>query len=190
MQSKLLAWIKGRPKAARLAAWFCYCAGAAAIVGWSLPSARTAVAVDAPSVRQPEAGPAEPTDAHQAPGRTSGNARAKSYCRGCGVIESVRQIDRREEIAGECAAGKYLTTRIPGIGNDDGERAAAPGIAGAVDGAIRGDRRGKSVRVTTTHQIVVRFRDGSRHVFNEETPRSLHEGDRVQVIVGAAGAAG
>jgi outer membrane lipoprotein SlyB len=137
-----------------------------------------------------DAAPAEATDAHLAPGRTPGNARGKSYCRGCGVIESVRQIDRREEIAGECAAGDYLTMRIPGIGTDDGEPAAAAGIADAVDGAIRGVRRGKSVRVTTTHRIVVRFHDGSRHVFDEETPRSLHEGDRVRVIGGAAGAAG
>ena len=41
------------------------------------------------------------------------------------------------------------------------------------------------IRVTTQHQIVVRFRDGSKHVFNEETPRSVRVGDRIQVIAGA-----
>ncbi len=41
------------------------------------------------------------------------------------------------------------------------------------------------MKVTSSYQIVVRFRDGSRRVFNEATARALQSDDRVQVIAGA-----
>ncbi len=51
--------------------------------------------------------------------------------------------------------------------------------------SVIADGRGrKKVTVNTRHQIVVRFRDGSKQVFDEATPRSLHVGDRIVVIAG------
>ena len=41
----------------------------------------------------------------------------KLNCDGCGVIESVRRIDTREEIMGWCAIGDTAGTRIPGTPN-------------------------------------------------------------------------
>ena len=49
---------------------------------------------------------------------------------------------------------------------------------------IADDRGRKKVAIDTRHQIVVRFRDGSKQVFDEATPRSLHVGDRIVVIAG------
>jgi hypothetical protein len=63
-------------------------------------------------------------------------------------------------------------------------------LADTTASVIAGDRRIRKFRVTTHHQIVVRFRDGTRHVFNEDSPRTLREGDRIQVIAGSAGANG
>jgi outer membrane lipoprotein SlyB len=55
-------------------------------------------------------------------------------------------------------------------------------LADTVADAIGGDGTGKNLRRVTGYQIVVRFRDGSRHVFTETTPRSLRLGDRVLVV--------
>ncbi len=41
------------------------------------------------------------------------------------------------------------------------------------------------MKVTPSYQIVVRFRDGSRRVFNESTARALQSGEHIQVIAGA-----
>ena len=118
------------------------------------------------------------------------NARSRVNCDGCGVIESVRRIDTRDEIMQWCTIGNIAGTGVPGnpIGGD--ERADLASLADTAAGVITGDQRKRKFRVTTRHQIVVRFRDGTRHVFNEDSPRTLREGDRIQVIAGSAEANG
>ena len=68
-------------------------------------------------------------------------------------------------------------------GRDDVES-----LADTVAVTIAGEHRVKKVAVAARHQIVVRFRDGTRHVFDEATPRTLRVGDRINVIAVAAGA--
>ena len=57
-------------------------------------------------------------------------------------------------------------------------------LADTVASVIADGRGRKKVTVNTRHQIVVRFRDGSKQVFDEATPRSLRVGDRIVVIAG------
>ena len=125
-----------------------------------------------------------------APVPVTRNARTRVNCDGCGVIESVRSIDTRDEIMEWCTAGNIEGTRVPVDLVDGGDRDDLTSLADTVAGVIAGDRRARKFRVTTRHQIVVRFRDGTRHVFNEDSPRTLREGDRIQVITGSAGANG
>jgi outer membrane lipoprotein SlyB len=80
--------------------------------------------------------------------------------------------------------------RIPGSPIGDGRHRDLGTLADIVAGAIVGDHGTANVGVTTRHQIVIRFRDGSRQVFNEEKPRTWRVGDRIQVIAGATGANG
>ena len=60
-------------------------------------------------------------------------------------------------------------------------------LADTVAATIADENAVRRVAVITRHQIVVRFPDGTRHVFDEVTPRTLRVGDRVRVIAGAAG---
>jgi len=71
----------------------------------------------------------------------AGAARPKAGCTGCGVVESVRAVER--------PTGAQLTT------------------------------------VDAGYRIVIRFRDGSRQVFDEASARTLQPGERIQVIAGA-----
>jgi outer membrane lipoprotein SlyB len=110
-----------------------------------------------------------------------GIARTKVKCAGCGVIESIRKIEVDERMAGRCAITDFDGTRWPGI-LVEGPQKDVMTLADTVAGAIGGDDRAKKQRRITGYQIVVRFRDGTRHVFTETTPRSLRLGDKVLVV--------
>ena len=172
-----------------------YFIGMAAIVGWSLPKAGSAAPAGpraelAMQVQMPDG--EVPATAVEAPASVPSprNARSRVSCDGCGVIESVRRIDTRDEIMEWCAIGDTAGTRAPGNLVDGGDRDGLASLADTTASVIAGDRRARKFRVTTRHQIVVRFRDGTRHVFNEDSPRTLREGDRIQFIAGSAGANG
>ena len=83
-----------------------------------------------------------------------------------------------------CAIGDTAVTRFPGNLSDVDDHNEMATLADTVAGVIAGDHPARKVSVRTRHQIVVRFRDGSRHVFDEDTPRTLREGDRIMVIAG------
>jgi outer membrane lipoprotein SlyB len=184
-----------RPKLAPMALKAIYLIGMAAIVGWSLPKAGPVTlaephAESAIQVQMPDGeAPARAVDA-PASVPSPHHARNRVKCEGCGVIESVRRIDTRDEIMEWCAIGDIAGTRVPGNLADGGDRDDLASLADTTASVIAGDRRTRKFRVTTRHQIVVRFRDGSRYVFNEDSPRTLREGDRIQVIAGSAGADG
>jgi len=184
-----------RPKLPRMAVAAFYFIGMAVIVGWSLPKAGpvSLAAARAESALQVQMsdGEASATAVEvPAPVQSPRSVRSRVICEGCGVIESVRRIDTRDEIMEWCTIGNIVGTRVPGnpIGSD--ECADLASLADITASVIAGDQRARKFRVTTRHQIVVRFRDGTRHVFNEASPRTLREGDRIQVIAGSAGVNG
>jgi len=108
-------------------------------------------------------------------------ARLKTKCAGCGVIESVRRIEIDEHAGGSCVDGDRddlaLSGRLLG-----GARKEVVTLADTIAGSVGIDESGKKVRRASGYQIVVRFRDGTRHVFTETTPRSLRLGDRILVV--------
>ena len=179
-----------RPKPRWMALVVSYFLGMTAIVGWSLPAADLASHRADPATRLPDGEVPDTARERQAPVEATRYARNKVNCDGCGVIELVRRIDTREEIMEWCAIGDTAGTRLLGNLNGGGGRDDQATFADMVAGVIVGEHRAKRVRVTTRHQIVVRFRDGSRHVFNEDSPRTLREGDRIKVIAGATGVNG
>ena len=188
---KTLESSKARPKVVRIAvAAVLYVAINTAIVAWSLPEEGPVRDRADSAVRLTDTGIPDATGVRSTPMRVKGNARDGMNCGDCGVIESVRSIDRHEEMMESCAEGDTAGIRIPGDMIDGGERPDLATLADTIAGVIVGERRVKKVRVTSRHQIVVRFRDGSRHVFNEETPRTLRVGDRIHVIAGAVGVNG
>jgi hypothetical protein len=84
----------------------------------------------------------------------------------------------------ECRTSERAGLLGHDVGLDDRRRGGIEPLADIVAAAAVGKRGAKKFAVTTRHQIVVRFRDGSRQVLNEATPRALHEGERVIVIAG------
>ena len=162
-----------------------YLASIGAIVGWSMPGEDAAVPRDDPATLVPDAGSALAPLELSGPAKAPGAARSRMRCAGCGVIEALQTVQEREEVIATCAVGDSQAIRIPGSLMDTERRVDVPPLADALARAISGDHGAKRVRVTTKHQIVVRLRDGSRYVIDDEAPRTLRVGERVQLIAGA-----
>jgi outer membrane lipoprotein SlyB len=148
-----------------------------------VPTARTAVTAD--ELPQRAHAPRAAVDGTQRVALADdGAVRRKVRCAGCGVVESVRRIDRREFAGGVCTVAG--SDRLQIMGNADGgdEYGGVATLADTVDGVLTGRPGAVKMKVTSTFQIVVRFRDGSRRVFNEAAARTLRSGERIQVIAG------
>lgn len=91
-----------------------------------------------------------------APVSTTSEARAKPRCPECGVIVSMREIQRHDEDSG-------------------------PGAAG---GVTAGNRDATRVKSTKSYEIVVRMADGSRRVIHDAKPASWRTGEGLIVIGG------
>ena len=92
-----------------------------------------------------------------APVPTTSEARAKPRCPECGVIVSMREIERHDQDSG-------------------------PGAAGGVTTGNRDETRVKPAR---SYEIVIRLADGSSRVINDAKPARWRPGERVIVIDGA-----
>lgn len=96
-----------------------------------------------------------PDPAALAPTATA--TRARRRCPECGMVVSMREIERRDEVSG-------------------------PGAAGAVTAGSRDGAREKSNRIG---EIIVRMADGSSRVIEHASLASWRPGERVIVIGGA-----
>ena len=101
------------------------------------------------------------------------------------MVESVRRVDVLELASGACFSADAERFPFQGGVRVGDEHVGVATLFDTVDGVIARRPGATRTKVTSSYEIVVRFRDGSRHVFNEATARALHSGERVQVIAGA-----
>jgi hypothetical protein len=90
------------------------------------------------------------------------NRRNRVRCPACGIVESMRKIERPGDVGGQYTADIRVARAL--TGGASGSAIAANAITG----------RG--------YEITVRFRDGSTTVLNEASPRTWPLGSRVIVI--------
>jgi outer membrane lipoprotein SlyB len=157
------------------------------------PSTATSVARVIPNALAGSAADDPPAPADQAPPAVGGaqpatlpagsGIRKKVRCAACGVVESVRRVDRREIAGRVCSAADSDPFWIDGVAHD-GEYDGVAALADTVDGVLAGRPGAKRMTVSSSYQFVVRFSDGSRQVFNEAAARTLQSGERVLVIAG------
>jgi hypothetical protein len=113
-----------------------------------------------------------------------GSVRRKLDCAGCGVVESVSRIDRRERIGGVCAYAYSDRFWVTGSIHNGGEYSGVATFLDTVADTLAGRSDAGMIKVTTSYQFIVRFRDGSRNVFDRATRGTLHLGERIHVIAG------
>lgn len=166
-------------------------AGVAAIMGWiptsigsgAPPAAPTPVNKSVPSgsaqrhtteakSRPAEARPAAPV------------AVAKAKCGDCGVIESVRDVEKAGQGTGLGVVGGAVVGGVLGnqVGGGTGKDVMT--VVGAVAGGVAGNQIEKKVRSTKVYEITVRMDDGDSRVVTESTAPSWRQGDKVRLIDG------
>lgn len=120
---------------------------------------------------------AKPAPAAAAP--AVAKSRPAVVCRTCGIVESVRAIERKGEGSGIGAVAGGVLGAVVGnqMGKGDGRRAMT--VLGAVGGGLAGHEVEKRTKSTTTYQVSVRMDDGTRRTF--EQAQAPQAGERVVV---------
>jgi outer membrane lipoprotein SlyB len=118
------------------------------------------------------------------PAQVAAAEQAKPICRECGVVESVRGVEKAGEGSGAGAVGGGVLGGILGHQMGSGRGNTAMTVLGAVGGAVAGNQIEKQSKKTTSYQITVRFVDGTTRLITQSAQPSWHTGDKVKVIDG------
>ena len=162
-------------------------AGSASISDWHAPATPTERMVATGETEgDPQTNVPVEADDLAPPIRLPGSRplRRNIYCAGCGVVESVSRIDLRGFSSFVCSFDDFDRLRMGTVEEDGGEPGGASPLSDIVEGVLTARVAGRSVIIASRYQIVVRFRDGSRRIFDEDTARALHSGERILVIAG------
>lgn len=179
-------------------------AGVAAIMGW-IPTSRseatppaagpqakaqagamplTQSAVGAAAKARPHAAQVARTDARVAPPVSAPAPVVAARCTDCGVIASVREVEKAGQGSGVGAVGGALAGGVLGNQVGGGRGQDVMTVVGAVAGGIAGHQIEKKVRTTKSYEITVRMEDGNTRVFTETSLPTWRAGDRVRLIDG------
>ena len=106
-------------------------------------------------------------------------------CASCGVVESVRVVERQGSGTGLGAVAGGVAGAVVGsqIGGGNGRNAMA--VLGGVGGALAGNEIEKNVKKSTAWQIHVRLDDGTLRVTTQANPPGFAVGDKVRVEGGS-----
>ncbi len=108
----------------------------------------------------------------------------KPVCRDCGVIESVREVEKKGEASGSGAAIGGIAGGILGNQTGRGHGRDVMTVLGAIGGAIAGHEIEKNTKKVKSYEIDIRFDDGSTRLIAQDSPPAWRTGDRVRVVDG------
>jgi len=108
----------------------------------------------------------------------------RPQCYDCGVIESVRQIEKKGEGSGVGAVAGGLLGGVLGHQTGAGRGKDAMTVLGAIGGAVAGHQIEKNAKKAFNYQIVIRFEDGTSRVITQDTPPIWRSGDKVRLVNG------
>jgi len=107
-----------------------------------------------------------------------------AVCNTCGVVESVRYVQKQGEASGLGAVAGGVVGGVLGhqIGSGRGNTVAT--IAGAGAGAYAGHQVEKNVKKKSYYVVTVRLDSGRRQSITLGAKPAFHQGDRVKVVDG------
>jgi outer membrane lipoprotein SlyB len=107
---------------------------------------------------------------------------AKVVCADCGVVESVRLVERKGEGTGLGAVVGGVAGAVVGREIADGRDAGT--VLGAAGGAIAGHQIERHARTTKHYEVQVRMPDGKMKTVRYGTRPSWKSGDKVRLQEG------
>ncbi|MBK5105573.1 MAG: glycine zipper 2TM domain-containing protein [Burkholderiales bacterium] len=108
----------------------------------------------------------------------------KPVCQDCGVIESVREIEKKGEGSGLGAAVGGVTGGVLGHQTGAGRGKDVMTVLGAIGGAFAGHQIEKNTKKVKSYEIDIRFDDGSSRVIAQDIQPAWRMGDRVKLVNG------
>jgi len=109
---------------------------------------------------------------------------ARPICRECGVIQSVREVEKKGEATGSGAAIGGIAGGILGNQAGRGHGRDVMTVLGAIGGAVAGHEIEKNTKKVKSYEIAIRFDDGSSRLITQESPPAWRSGDRVRLVDG------
>jgi len=111
-------------------------------------------------------------------------ANAPAVCASCGVVTSVRYVERKGEGTGAGAVVGGVVGGVLGhqLGSGRGNTAAT--IAGVGVGAYAGNEVEKNAKKKSYYVINVQLDNGTRRSFTQGSNPPFREGDRIKIVDG------
>ncbi len=129
----------------------------------------------------PPAGYGPPPDYSAQPARIE---QPKPICHDCGVIESVREIEKAGEGSGLGAVAGGVAGGLLGRQTGGGRGRDVMTVLGALGGAVAGNAVEKNVKKVKSYEVAIRFEDGSSRLIAQDNPPAWRSGDRVKIVNG------
>jgi outer membrane lipoprotein SlyB len=133
------------------------------------------VALGSPALAQAPAAP---------PQRTSAAPPAAGNCVDCGVVRSVRAVEKKGEASGVGAVAGGVLGGVIGHQFGSGRGNTAATIAGAGAGAYAGHQVEKNRNTKRSWSVSVRMDNGTSRTFTYANKPDFREGDRVKALDG------
>jgi len=115
-------------------------------------------------------------------------APAKPLCYDCGVVESVREVEKKGEGSGAGAVVGGIAGGLLGRQTGGGRGRDAMTVLGAIGGAVAGNAIEKNVKKVKSYEINIRFEDGTNRVIAQDTAPAWRSGDKVRLVNGVIAA--
>ena len=109
---------------------------------------------------------------------------ARPSCYDCGVIESVREIEKRGDGSGVGAVAGGVAGGLLGHQTGAGRGKDVMTVLGAIGGAVAGHQIEKNVKKVKSYEIAIRFDDGSSQLITQGNPPAWRSGDKVKLVNG------
>ena len=113
----------------------------------------------------------------------------KPLCYDCGVIESVREIEKKGEGSGLGAVAGGVAGGLLGHETGGGRGKDVMTVLGAIGGAVAGHQIEKNVKKVNSYEIAIRFEDGTSRLITQDNPPAWRSGDKVRLVNGVITAA-
>ena len=111
-------------------------------------------------------------------------AQARQPCYDCGVIESVREVEKAGDAGGLGAVAGGVAGGVLGNQVGAGRGRDIMTVVGAIGGALAGHQIEKNVKKAKFYEIVVRFEDGTTRTLSQANAPSWRPGDHVKIQSG------
>ena len=113
---------------------------------------------------------------------------ARLACYDCGVIDSVREIEKKGEGSGLGAVAGGVAGGLLGRQTGGGRGRDVMTVLGAIGGAFAGNAVEKNVKKVKSYEIDIRFDDGTHQLVTQDNPPAWRSGDKVKLVNGVISA--